>query len=67
MAIEQILNYAIEKEASDIHISVGRPKSVRLHGIITSLDDKPLTAQETEALAREITTEEQRKKVEEVG
>ncbi len=67
MSIEAILNYAIEREASDIHISVGRPRSVRLHGIITSIDDKPLTAQETEELAREITTEEQRKKVEEVG
>lgn len=67
MAIETILNYAIEKEASDIHISVGRPRSVRLHGKIISVDDKPLTPQDTEALAREITTEEQRKKVEEVG
>jgi twitching motility protein PilT len=67
MGIETILNFAIEKEASDIHLSVGRPRSVRLHGSIVSLDDKPLTAQETEELAREITTEEQRKKVEEVG
>lgn len=67
MSIEAILNYAIEKEASDIHLSVGRPRSVRLHGIITSIDDKPLTAQEIEELAREITSEEQRKKIEEVG
>lgn len=67
MAIEQILTWAIEKEASDIHLSVGRPKSVRLHGVITSIDDKLLTPQDTEALAREITTEEQRKKIEEVG
>ena len=67
MSIEAILNYAIEHQASDIHISVGRPRSVRLHGIITSIDSKILTAQDTEELAREITTEEQRKKVEEVG
>jgi twitching motility protein PilT len=67
MAIEAILNYAIDKEASDIHISVGRPRSVRLHGEVISIDDKPLTPEDTEALAREITTEEQRKKVEEVG
>lgn len=67
MAIEEILDYAIKNEASDIHLSVGRPRSVRLHGIITSMDDRILTPQDTEALAREITTEEQRKKVEEVG
>lgn len=67
MAIEAILEYAIEKQASDIHLTVGRPRSVRLHGAITSMDDKPLTAEDTESFAREITTEEQRKKVEEVG
>lgn len=67
MSIEAILNYAIQNEASDIHLSVGRPPSVRLHGDITSIGDQLLTGQDTEALAREITTEEQRKKVEEVG
>lgn len=67
MAIEEVLNYAIQKEGSDIHLSVGRPRSVRIHGIMTSMDDKPLSAEDTEKLAREITTEEQRKKVEEVG
>lgn len=67
MAIEEILNYAIKHEASDIHLSVGRPRSVRLCGEITSIDDKLLTAEDTEMLAREITTEEQRKKIEEIG
>lgn len=67
MGIEAILNYAIEREASDIHLSVGRPASVRLHGEILSIDEVVLKAEDTEAYAREITTEEQRKKVEEVG
>ncbi|MBI3307066.1 MAG: type IV pilus twitching motility protein PilT [Candidatus Omnitrophica bacterium] len=67
MAIEVTLNYAIEKQASDIHLSVGRPRSIRISGEIVSIDDKPLTPEDTESLAREITTEEQRKKVEEVG
>ena len=67
MAIETILEYAIAKQASDIHLTVGRPRSVRLHGVITSMDDMPLTPQDTESFAREITTEEQRKKIEEVG
>ncbi len=67
MAIEAILSHALEKSASDIHLSVGRPRSVRIHGSIVSMDDKPLTPEETEAFAKEITTEEQRKKVEEVG
>ncbi|MBI3316426.1 MAG: type IV pilus twitching motility protein PilT [Candidatus Omnitrophica bacterium] len=67
MGIEFILNYAIEHEASDIHITIGRPLSVRLHGVITSVGDKNLAPEDTEALAKEITTEEQRKRIDEVG
>ena len=67
MAIEEILLGAIEKEASDIHLTVGRPVTYRLVGDMVSIGEKPLTHQEVEALAKEITTEVQRKKVEEVG
>ena len=67
MAIEAILDEAIEKQASDIHLTVGRPRSIRLHGAIVSMDETSLTPRDTESLAREITTEEQRKKIEEVG
>ncbi|MDA9101374.1 ATPase, T2SS/T4P/T4SS family, partial [Omnitrophica bacterium] len=67
MAIEEALNYAIEKDASDIHITVGRPRTLRIHGELVSMDDRVLDSEDTEALAREITTEEQRKRVEEVG
>jgi len=67
MAIESILKFAIDKGASDIHLSTGRPASVRLHGEIMNIDANVLKPEDTEALAHEITTEEQRKKVEEVG
>jgi len=67
MAIESILLGAVEKEASDIHLTVGRPITYRMVGDLVSVDQKPLTAQDTEALAKEITTEAQRKKIEEVG
>ena len=67
MAIEEILNYAVEKEASDIHLTVGRPRSVRLHGEIMGMDDSVLKPEDTAALLKEITSEEQRKRIEEVG
>ena len=67
MAIEAILNYAIDKGGSDIHLTVGRPRTVRIHGSLVSMDDQVLTPEDTEKLAREISSEEQRKKVEEVG
>ncbi|MFH1800642.1 MAG: type IV pilus twitching motility protein PilT [Candidatus Omnitrophota bacterium] len=67
MAIENILLGAVEKEASDIHLTVGRPVTYRLVGDLVSVSEKALTQQDTEALAKEITTEVQRKKIEEIG
>lgn len=65
--IEEILELAVQKEASDIHLTVGRPITLRLNGELISQDEVKLTAQETEAYSEEITTEEQRKVVQEVG
>ncbi len=67
MAIEEILLGAIQKDASDIHLTVGRPVTYRLTGSLVSVGTKPLTAQDTESLAMEITSESQRKKIEESG
>lgn len=67
MAIEDILLNAVEREASDIHLTVGRPVTFRLVGALVSVGEKSLTPQDTEAFAKEVTTEIQRKRVEEVG
>ncbi len=67
MAIEEILLGAIQKEASDIHLTVGRPVTYRMVGDLVSVGEKPLTPQDTESLSREITSEAQRKKIEENG
>ncbi len=67
MAIETLVKEALEKEASDIHLSVGRPVTFRIHGELTPMNQKLLAPEETEALAREITTEAHRKKIGEAG
>ena len=67
MTIPSIIQEALEKGASDIHLSVERPVTYRIHGALVSFGQKPLTAPETQALLLEMTTEEQRKKIEEVG
>ena len=67
MAIFSFVQEALDKGASDIHLSVGRPVTYRIHGELASFDSKSLTAQETEAMVREITTEEQRRRIGEVG
>ena len=65
--LENLMKEALEKGASDIHISVGRPPTFRIHGDLVSMSEKPLTPQETEAMMREITSDDHRKRIQEVG
>ena len=67
MILDTYIKEALEKGASDIHFAVGRPPTYRIHGELVSAGPKPLVPEETEALAKEITTEVQRKRIEEVG
>ncbi len=55
--MEDLLRLAVEEDASDIHISVGAPPSLRLRGDLVKLEAPPLTPEDTEALARAITSE----------
>ncbi|MBM3825921.1 MAG: type IV pilus twitching motility protein PilT [Verrucomicrobia bacterium] len=52
--LDQLLEAMIENGASDLHLHVGRPPSLRINGSIVSLDGPPLSAAHTEALAVKI-------------
>ncbi|MBI2167557.1 MAG: type IV pilus twitching motility protein PilT [Candidatus Omnitrophica bacterium] len=67
MTLDAYIKEALEKGASDIHFAVGRPPTYRIHGELVSAGPRPLTSEETEALAKEIITEAHRKRIEEVG
>lgn len=67
MTLELLIKEALEKGASDIHLSVGRPVTYRVNGLLVSRDTKVLIPQEVEAIVREITSEDQRKKIDERG
>jgi twitching motility protein PilT len=67
MIIKSVIQGAIDQKASDIHLSVGRPITYRVHGELVSQTKDLLIPSDTEAVARELTTEEQRKRIEEVG
>ncbi|ADL08658.1 type IV pilus twitching motility protein PilT [Thermosediminibacter oceani] len=55
MHLREILGEAIKKGASDIHLTVGLPPVFRHHGRLEPQGQwPPLTASDTEALAREI-------------
>ncbi len=52
--LRSIMNTAVEKKASDIHLSVGTPPSLRVNGKLLRLGDEPLTGEETAAFAQQL-------------
>lgn len=62
----QLLITAIEKKASDLHLTVGNPPMLRIHGSIQSIGDnaEPLTQEDLHASLYDILTEDQRKRLE---
>lgn len=62
--LDDILKQAMERKASDIHITVGLPPMVRVDGEITSLPYVPVTQQDARRLIYECLTDEQIEKLE---
>lgn len=52
--IEQIIEQAVARKASDVHIVSGIPIRFRVDGVLQDMDDHVLTKQESEALAKEV-------------
>lgn len=53
--MNELLELMHEEGASDLHIQVGRPPTLRLHGSMVSVDGPNLTAADTESLVQSIT------------
>jgi len=62
-----LLDLVVEKNASDIHLAVGRPPVIRLHGSLHNVNRPSLTPEDTEELLSQIIPERNRKELEEVG
>ncbi|MHB0975697.1 MAG: type IV pilus twitching motility protein PilT [Candidatus Aquicultorales bacterium] len=62
--INEILMEVIEREASDLHLSVGIPPVVRVHGQLVGLDYPKLTPNDTKDLVYSILSQEQREQLE---
>lgn len=66
MDLMNIFKTAIEKKASDIHITVGKPPMMRLKGdIVPIISDVVLTAEQTKAIIYSILSDSQKAKFEE--
>ena len=67
VAMDDLLQIMVDEGGSDLHIRVGVPPVIRLHGKLVQLDMPALTPDDTESLMRAITSESHIQKVREFG
>src|SRR6185436_20020439 len=57
--IEDILRLTVDAEASDLHLSVGTPPVLRIHGKLVRLETRALFAEDTDNIATELANGDQ--------
>src|ERR1700709_1432289 len=65
--IDRLLETTVRRGASDLHLAVGKPPTLRLHGHLRELQTKVLDAEDTVALMKSITPERIQQEYEEQG
>jgi twitching motility protein PilT len=65
--IDRLLETVVKKKASDLHLAVGRPPTLRLSGQLRELQTKVLEPEDTMALMKAITPERIQQEFEETG
>jgi twitching motility protein PilT len=66
-SMSDLLQLVVSEGSSDLHVRVGVPPVIRLHGILHRVEGPPLKAEDTEELMRSITSEEHIQQVRERG
>ncbi len=65
--ISRLLDAVIQYDASDLHLTVGRPPTVRVNGALHSMGKHALTEEDTVKLMKSITNERQQQELAERG
>ncbi len=65
--IDRLLETTVKRKASDLHLAVGKPPTLRLHGHMRELQTKTLEAEDTMSLMKAITPERIQQEFEETG
>ena len=65
--IDRLLETVIKQGASDLHITVGRPPVIRLHGHLRDLETKVLGPEDTTGLMKSITPDRNQQELQEEG
>jgi twitching motility protein PilT len=63
--IQELLEIAVKEDASDLHITTYIPPRVRVHGVLKSVDQPPLTPSETKQLIYSVLNDRQKRQFEE--
>ena len=63
--LPELLKTTVDLEGSDLHLSIGTPPQVRVHGELRRLDFPDLAPSDTKALAYSVLTDAQKKRFEE--
>ncbi len=64
--LDRLLKYAVDHDASDIHLSAGQPPIFRIHGALRRLDMPALSKESIAGLLEELLTEKQYRHLHEV-
>ena len=65
--MNDLLELMVDQRASDLHIQVGQPPTLRLSGSMTPVDGEPLSPADTEALMMSITSDSNQEKLKTKG
>lgn len=60
MNLDEILLFAVKKDASDVHLTVGLPPVLRIHKELVYLDSESLTPEDTAEMMYSIMTDKQK-------
>ncbi|EKD27889.1 MAG: hypothetical protein ACD_79C00507G0003 [uncultured bacterium] len=67
LEMSSLLQIVVDENASDLHLSVGKPPVLRIDGRLESLDVDVLEPEDTETYVKSITSEEHLQKIQETG
>jgi twitching motility protein PilT len=65
--IDRLLETCVKRKASDLHLAVGKPPTLRMHGHLRELQTKVLEPEDTISLMKSITPERIQQEYEEEG
>jgi len=65
--IDQLLQIVVNMNASDLHLTVNRPPTLRINGRLRSMDSPPLNSEDTNTIMKSLTSERSQQEIAEVG